>query len=63
MKNVVKGFQLSKMAVPKMQANAINKGFQTYHSEHLGHVSKPPAAMKSKTVKPMGVTRRGIKGL
>lgn len=63
MKNVVKGFQISKMAVPKAQAASINKGFQTYHKVgnlHLGHEQK---AMPAKTVKPMGVTRRGIKGL
>lgn len=63
MKNVIKGFEVSKMAVPKAQANSINKGFQTYHSEHFGRIGKPPPAVKSKVVKPMGVIRKGIKGL
>ena len=63
MKNVVKGFEIGKMAVPKIQASAINKGYQTYHTAHIPKLGKPPRGETSKTVKPMGVTRRGIKGL
>ena len=63
MKNVVKGFEISKMAVPKVQASAINKGFQTYHSIPNIRLPRPQVAKPAKTVAPMGVTRRGIKGL
>lgn len=65
MKNVFKGFQVSKMAVPKVQASSINKGFQTYHSvsTHSRAPGKPPAATKSPTFKGLKGIRHGIKGL
>lgn len=63
MKNVVKGFEVSKMAVPKAQASAINRGFQTYHQAHIPKLGKPLKAETARIAKPMGVTRRGVKGL
>lgn len=63
MKNVVKGFEISKMAVPKVQAAAINKGFQTYHSPRNIHLGSGQPAKPAKIAKPVGVTRRGIRGL
>jgi hypothetical protein len=63
MKNVVKGFEVSKMAVPKAQASSINKSFQTYHKIPNIKLPRPQEPKPAKTVKPMGVTRRGVKGL
>ena len=35
MRNVVKGFQISKMAVPKVQAAQIQQDFDTHHAPSL----------------------------
>lgn len=52
MRNVFKGFQVGKMAVPKVHMEKINKSFSSYHSPHprspsFGTLSrKAPAGLK-----------------
>lgn len=42
MRNVVKGFQFSQMAVPKMHMDNINAGFSNYHGPIAPKAPKAP---------------------
>ena len=60
MRNVVKGFEVSHMALPKVHEVRINQGFNNYHAPALHrmpiYLGKP---QQVKRVSPIGGKRKG----
>jgi hypothetical protein len=51
MRNVYKGYQVSKMAMPKGHMESLNKAFSQMHGPRPAHfVEKPPKAQKVPTL-------------
>lgn len=52
MRNAIKGFQVSKLAVPKMMERQVNNAFGSYHRTYSGsprmNARKPPAMQAPK---------------
>lgn len=54
MRNVFKGFQVSKLAVPKLHEAKINQGFAKMHAPPMAKTVRIPKPTVAKTVKPVG---------
>lgn len=69
MRNVVKGFEFSQMAVPKAIHTGINASFNNFHTPNApkGPVSRGPHLQRMSPKSPLSTARRpgknvGIKG-
>jgi len=54
MRNVFKGFQVAKMAVPKLHEVKINQGFAKMHALPMARQVKIPKETTAKTARPVG---------
>ena len=54
MRNVFKGFQVAKMAVPKLHEAKINQGFAKMHAPAMTRTVRIPKEVKAKTARPVG---------
>jgi hypothetical protein len=54
MRNVFKGFQVAKMAVPKLHEAKINQGFAKMHAPPMSRTVRIPKETKAKTARPVG---------
>ena len=54
MRNVFKGFQVAKMAVPKQHEAKINQGFAKMHAPPMTRTVRIPKEVRAKTARPVG---------
>ena len=54
MRNVFKGYQVSKLAVPKMHEAKINQGFAKMHTPPMSRTVRIPREKVAKTARPVG---------
>jgi hypothetical protein len=54
MRNVFKGYQVSKLAVPKQHEAKINQGFAKMHAPPMTRTVRIPKETTAKTARPVG---------
>ena len=54
MRNVFKGYQVSKLAVPKQHEAKINQGFAKMHAPPMAKSVRIPKPSVAKTARPVG---------
>ena len=54
MRNVFKGYQVSKLAVPKLHEAKINQGFAKMHAPPMAKSVRIPKSSVAKTARPVG---------
>ena len=54
MRNVFKGYQVAKMAVPKLHEAKINQGFAKMHAPPMARTVRIPKETTAKTARPVG---------
>lgn len=54
MRNVFKGFQVAKLAVPKLHEAKINQGFAKMHAPAMTRTVRIPKETTAKTARPVG---------
>lgn len=65
MRNVIKGYQVPRLAMPKSLMSSMNKEFGSYHKAYSGsprmYLRKPPAVERAPSAKRPG-KNAGIRG-